>query len=111
MRDEHLRRLELVEPRRAADGAARLVHECLRLQQRDLVPVEADLGDLAGELRLPRAAVPASELVDHEVADVVAASRPVQAPGAPTPPPPTSTAPPPAWAPPPTRLSPPGPPP
>src|SRR5439155_10431840 len=44
-------------------------------QQRDLVSVEPDLGDLPGELRLPRAVVPPSELVDHEVADVVAMAR------------------------------------
>ena len=73
--DEHLAGLELVEARRAADGAARLVHERLRLEQRDLVAVEPDLRELAGELRLPRAAVPARELVEHEVPDVVAVAR------------------------------------
>ena len=52
-----------------------LVHERLGLQQRELVAVEPDLGELPGELRAPRAAVPARELVDDEPADVVAVAR------------------------------------
>src|SRR5205807_4014634 len=81
---EHLAGLELVEARRCAHGAPRLVHERLGLQQRDLVAVEADLGKLSRELRARGAAVPACELVGDEIADVVAVAR-VLAPGVPEP--------------------------
>jgi hypothetical protein len=73
--DEHFARLELVEPGRATDRAAGLVHVGLRLQQRDLVAVEPDLRELSRELRAPRAAVAARELLDDEMADVVPVAR------------------------------------
>ena len=70
--DEDRVRLELVERRRGLHRAAGLVHVRLGLQQADAVLVDADVGELAGELAAPRAAVPARELVHDHVADVVA---------------------------------------
>ena len=67
--------LELEEPHRVAHRAARVVHVRLGLQQRDLVAVDADLGELAVELAAPRAVVPAGELVDDHPADVVPVAR------------------------------------
>src|SRR5207237_8030075 len=72
---EHLARVELVEPCGGAHRASRLVHVRLGLQERELVSVETDLRELSGELRAPCAAVPARELVDDEIADVVAVAR------------------------------------
>jgi hypothetical protein len=51
--DEHGVGIELEEACGGRDRAARLVHVRLGLQQRELVTVEADLRELAGELRAP----------------------------------------------------------
>ena len=59
----------------AAERAAGEVHVRLRLQQRELQAVDADLGEPAGELRLERAVVPPRELVDDHPADVVPVAR------------------------------------
>src|SRR5215216_138117 len=66
--DENRVGLKLVEASGGADRPARFVHERLRLEQADTVFVHADLGDPAGELALPRAAVPPGELVDDHPA-------------------------------------------
>src|SRR5206468_11392842 len=57
------------------DGAAGFVHVGLRLQQPDAMAVDPYLGELTRELRAPRAAVSARELVDDHLADVVAVAR------------------------------------
>src|SRR5207245_1485482 len=49
--------LELVEARSCADGPAALVHERLRLEQRDPVTVDPHLRQPAGEFPLPRRSV------------------------------------------------------
>src|SRR5262249_45309442 len=72
---EHFARLDLVEARGSADRAAGIVHERLGLEQRELVAVDPDLRDLPRELRLPRAAVPAHELVGYEITGVVPVAR------------------------------------
>src|SRR5205823_7301802 len=69
--DEDRIRLELVELRRRLHRAARVVHERLGLQQRDLVAVDPDVGELPRELALPGAVVAAGELVDDHLPDVV----------------------------------------
>ena len=61
----------LVEPRRGPERAPGEVHVGLRLQQPEPKVTEADLGELAGELRAERAVVPACELVDDHPAGVV----------------------------------------
>ena len=66
---------DLVEARGGRDRAAGDVHVRLRLQQRELQAVDADLGELPGELRLERAVVTAGELVDDHPADVVPVAR------------------------------------
>src|SRR5581483_8144246 len=73
--DEHRVGLELEEPHRRGNRATGVVHEGLRLQERDLVAVDPDVRKPAVELRLPRAAVPPRELVDDHVADVVTVAR------------------------------------
>src|SRR5690242_12363948 len=73
--DQHRVRLDLEELRSGADRAPGLVHVRLGLEQGELVPVDADLGQLPVELRLPRAAVPARELLDDHPADVVPVAR------------------------------------
>ncbi len=75
MDDEHCVGLELEELHRGLDRTARVVHERLRLQQRDLVPVDPHLREPAVELRAPGAVVAPRELVDDEPADVVPVSR------------------------------------
>src|SRR5687768_6801886 len=67
--------LHLVEAGGRADGAARLVHERLRLEQRQAQPVHPNLRDLARELRPEGAAVPPCQLVGDEEADVVPRAR------------------------------------
>src|SRR5581483_4706616 len=57
--DEHVLRLDLEERGRRADRTARVVHVRLRLQEDELLVADLDLRELPGELRLPRAAVPA----------------------------------------------------
>ncbi len=69
--DEHCVRLDLEEARRGADRSARVVHVRLGFEQRHLVSVHTDLGELAGELALPRAVVPTRELVHDHPANVV----------------------------------------
>ena len=64
--------LDLEETGRRADGSPRLVHVRLRFQEREPEPVRAYLGQLAGELSTPGAAVPARQLVGGHEADVVA---------------------------------------
>ena len=66
---------ELEEARGGAERAAGEVHVRLRLQQRELQAVDADLGELAGELRLERAVVAPRQLVDDQPADVVPVAR------------------------------------
>src|SRR6185369_2119523 len=68
---EQILRLDLVELRRGRGRPAGVVHERLRLQEREARAVEPDVGDLAGELRAPRPAVPPRELVSDHEADVV----------------------------------------
>src|SRR5947208_2037452 len=70
--DEDRVRLDLEEARCRRDRAARLVHVRLRLEQRDAMAVEPDLCQAAVELRAPRPAVPARELVHHHPAGIVA---------------------------------------
>src|SRR5215208_7048768 len=70
--DEDRIRLELEEARGRTDGPAGVVHERLRLEQPDAMTVEPHLGELPGELSLPRDAVPARQFLDHHPADVVA---------------------------------------
>ena len=77
--DEDRVRLDLEEARCRRDRAARLVHVRLRLEQRDAMAVEPDLCQAAVELRAPRPAVPARELVHHHPAGVVARLRVVAA--------------------------------
>src|SRR6266511_3449970 len=72
--------LELEEASRGGDGLPGEVHVRLRLQQRDAGVSEPHFYEPAAELRAPRAAVPAYELVHDEPADVVAVAR-VLAPG------------------------------
>ena len=64
--------LNLEERRGRCDRAAGLVHIRLGCEERDTVAVDPNLGDAAVELAAPRPAVPACELVDHHVPDVVA---------------------------------------
>src|SRR5205807_4356537 len=73
--DEHVAGLDLEERGGSADGATRLVHIRLRLEQDELLVSDLDLRDLPGELRAPRAAVPPRQLVDDEIAGVVAVPR------------------------------------
>ena len=73
--DEHRVGLELEELHRGLHGAAGVVHVRLRLQERDLVPVDADLRELPVELAFPRTVVTPRELVDDEPADVVPVAR------------------------------------
>ena len=73
--DEDRVRVDLEELRSRADRAPRLVHVRLGLQQRKLVLVEPQLGELTVELRAPRRAVSARELVDDHRADVVPVAR------------------------------------
>src|SRR5919201_5527224 len=69
---EQLLGLDLEEPGSRAHGTAGLVHVRLRLQQREARLAEPDLRCRPGELRAPRAPMPARELVQHEPAGVVA---------------------------------------
>src|SRR5207245_3080986 len=69
--DEDRVRLDLEVARSGLHGAPGVVHVGLRLQERDLVPVDANLGELPVELALPRAVVAARKLVDDQPADVV----------------------------------------
>src|SRR5438270_253111 len=73
--DELVLGLDLEERRSGTDGTPGLVHIRLRLQQDELPAVDVDLGELPGELRAPRAAVPPRELVDDEIAGVVPVAR------------------------------------
>jgi hypothetical protein len=73
--DEDGVRIELEELDCCLHGPPGVVHERLGLEQRDLVSVDPDLGELAVELRAPGTAVPPSELVDDQPAQVVAIAR------------------------------------
>src|SRR5439155_12793858 len=66
--------LELVKTGCGSDGAARFVHERLRLQQCYAVPVQPHLRNLTVELALPPRPMPARELFDDHPPDVVAVS-------------------------------------
>src|SRR5439155_4664043 len=72
--DEDRVRVDLEEARRSLHRAARVVHVRLGLEQRDLVSVDANFGELARELAAPRAAGAPRELVDDHPADVVPVS-------------------------------------
>ena len=76
MDDEHARRAATLKKRDGRlDRAPGLVHVRLRLQQRELGVLDADLGEPAAELPLERALVPARQLVDDHPADVVPVRR------------------------------------
>src|SRR5207302_8191088 len=69
--DEESAGLHLEEARRGADRAARVVHERLGLQKRQLGAVEPSLREAAGELPAPARVKPPCELVEDEPAGVV----------------------------------------
>jgi hypothetical protein len=69
--DENGVRLELEESGGGPDRPAGFVHVRLGLEQADAMAVEAHLGELAGELPSPGAAVATCELVDDHAPDVV----------------------------------------
>src|SRR5918995_2798326 len=62
---------DLEEARSRRDRAPRLVHERLRLQERDAMSVEPRLAEPAAEFRLERRSSTARELVDDSPPDVV----------------------------------------
>src|SRR5439155_18278729 len=70
--DQDRLRRNLEEPCCRGHRAAGLVHVRLRLQQGQPPLAESHLRERAGELRAPRASVPARQLVRNEPARVVA---------------------------------------
>ena len=83
--DEHRLRRRLEEPRGGADRAARLVHVRLGLEEREPRAVEPHLRELAGELRAPRAAVPAARARRRPSSRRCGGSRAYSRPGLPRP--------------------------
>src|SRR5262249_182006 len=69
--DEERVGIDLEEADGRADRSARIVHERLRLEQREPPVVEAHLGEPARELAAPARAVPPGKLVGDHVTDVV----------------------------------------
>ena len=70
--DKQLLRRKLEEPQRRRDGAPRIVHVRLRLDQREPGTVQPRLRQLAGELSAPPGLGPPCQLFHHHPAHVVA---------------------------------------